>query len=75
MAMGCDDGIHIKVSDEEYKKCDAFVISKALSEVIKQKGFGLVFCGKQAIDDDALAIPQNDRGISGLGPRNRCHQS
>ncbi|MEZ4813952.1 MAG: electron transfer flavoprotein subunit beta/FixA family protein [Bdellovibrionota bacterium] len=58
LAMGCDDGIHIKVSEEEYKNCDSFVVSKALSEVIKQKGFQLVLCGKQAIDDDALAVPQ-----------------
>lgn len=58
LAMGCDDAIHIKVSEEEYKNCDSFVIAKALSEVVKQKGFQLVLTGKQAIDDDALAVPQ-----------------
>jgi electron transfer flavoprotein beta subunit len=58
LAMGCDDGIHIKLSEEEYKNCDSFVVAKALAAVIKDKGFGLVFCGKQAIDDDALAVPQ-----------------
>ncbi|MEI7441040.1 MAG: electron transfer flavoprotein subunit beta/FixA family protein [bacterium] len=58
LAMGCDDAIHIKVSEEEYKNCDSYVIAKALSEVIKQKGFQIVFSGKQAIDDDALAVPQ-----------------
>jgi electron transfer flavoprotein beta subunit len=58
LAMGCDDAIHIKVSEDEYKNCDSYVVAKALAEVVKQKGFGLVLCGKQAIDDDALAVPQ-----------------
>lgn len=58
LAMGCDDAIHIKVSEDEYKNCDSYVVAKALSEIIKKNAYQIVFCGKQAIDDDALAVPQ-----------------
>ncbi len=59
LAMGCDTGIHIQVSEDDLKKCDSFVVAKALAEALKQKGpFDIAFCGKQAIDDDALAVPQ-----------------
>jgi electron transfer flavoprotein beta subunit len=59
LAMGCDTGIHVKVSEEDLSKLDSYVVAKALAEALKQKGpFDLVLAGKQAIDDDALAIPQ-----------------
>lgn len=59
LAMGCDKAIHVKVSEDDYKKCDSFVIAKSLAAAIKQKGpFDVIFAGKQAIDDDALAVPQ-----------------
>jgi len=59
LAMGCDNGIHVQIAEDEYKKCDSFVVAKALAEALKQKGpFDIVFAGKQAIDDDALAVPQ-----------------
>ncbi|NCN26501.1 electron transfer flavoprotein subunit beta/FixA family protein [bacterium] len=59
LAMGCDNAIHVKVSEEDLAKCDSYVVAKGLAEAIKQKGpFDLVFAGKQAIDDDALAVPQ-----------------
>lgn len=59
LAMGCDNAIHIQVTDDENRACDSFVVSKAIAEAIKQKGpFDIVFAGKQAIDDDALSVPQ-----------------
>jgi len=59
LAMGCDTGIHVKVSDEELKKLDSFTVAKALAEALKKQGpFDLILAGKQAIDDDALAVPQ-----------------
>ena len=59
LAMGCDNGVHVQVSEDDSKKCDSFVVSKALAEALKQKGpFDVIFAGKQAIDDDALAVPQ-----------------
>lgn len=59
LAMGSDHGIHVQCSDDELSKCDSFVIAKALAAALKSKGpFDVIFAGKQAIDDDALAVPQ-----------------
>ncbi len=60
LAMGCDNAIQVQVgSEDDYKKLDSFVVAKALAEALKQKGpFDVVFAGKQAIDDDAFAVPQ-----------------
>jgi electron transfer flavoprotein beta subunit len=59
LAMGCDTGIHVKVSEDDLKKLDSFTVAKALAAALKQKGpFDLILAGKQAIDDDALAVPQ-----------------
>lgn len=59
MAMGCDTGIHVKTTDDESKKLDSFVVAQALAAALKKQGpFDLILAGKQAIDDDALAIPQ-----------------
>jgi len=66
LAMGCDNGIHVKVSDDDLAKFDSFAVAKALAESIKDKGFDLILCGKQAIDDDALAVPQMVAEFLGL---------
>jgi electron transfer flavoprotein beta subunit len=59
LAMGCDSGIHVKATEEELAQLDLFTVARALAAALKQKGpFDLVLCGKQAIDDDALAVPQ-----------------
>ncbi len=59
LAMGADTAIHVQTTEDDYKKLDSFVVAKGLAEAIKQKGpFDLVLGGKQAIDDDAWAVPQ-----------------
>ncbi|HVJ64553.1 MAG TPA: electron transfer flavoprotein subunit beta/FixA family protein [Bdellovibrionota bacterium] len=68
LAMGCDAAVHIKVSDEEAAKADSYLVAKALAKTLEQKGpFDLVFAGKQAIDDDALAVPQMVAEFLGWG--------
>lgn len=68
LAMGCDAAIHIKVSDDEAAKADSYLVSKALANALKNKGpFDLVFAGKQAIDDDAMAVPQMVAEFLGCG--------
>ncbi len=49
--MGADNAIHVKMEDG-----DTFLAGKALAEVCKKEGAGLVFTGKQAIDDDQAAL-------------------
>jgi electron transfer flavoprotein beta subunit len=67
LAMGCDSGIHIQVAEDEGKKLDSFAVAKALAEALKQKGpFDLILSGKQAIDDDALAVPSMVAEFLGL---------
>ncbi len=59
LAMGCDSAIQIKVTEDEAAKADSFLVAKALANTLNKKGpFDIVFAGKQAIDDDALAVPQ-----------------
>lgn len=59
LAMGADSGVHISVTEDELKACDSFVVAKGLAEALKKFGpFDVVFAGKQAIDDDALSVPQ-----------------
>jgi electron transfer flavoprotein beta subunit len=67
VAMGADHGVHIQCSEDELKKLDAFVVSKAIAEVLKSKGpFDVVFCGKQATDDDNFAVPQMVAEFAGM---------
>jgi electron transfer flavoprotein beta subunit len=57
--MGCDAGVQVQVTEDESKQLDSYVVAKALAAALKQKGpFDLILAGKQAIDDDALAVPQ-----------------
>lgn len=53
LAMGADEAIHVKVSDEDYATLQPLAVAKILSEVTKQQKADLVIVGKQAIDDDS----------------------
>ena len=48
LAMGADRGIHIEASHD----IEPLAVSKLLKEVVARENPGLVFVGKQAIDDD-----------------------
>ena len=54
LAMGADRALHI---DDGGIALDSFVTAKILAEVLRQEAFDLLFCGKQAIDDDAAQVP------------------
>lgn len=56
MAMGADDAVLIEAGDN----LDSFSIAKALKGAIDKSGKkpDLILAGKQAIDDDALQVPQ-----------------
>jgi len=50
LAMGADEAIHIELADS----LEPQITARALAKAIEQEGdIGLVFTGKQAIDDDA----------------------
>lgn len=56
MAMGADDSILVEAEDN----LDSYTIAKALKGAIEKSGKepDLILCGKQAIDDDCLQVPQ-----------------
>jgi electron transfer flavoprotein beta subunit len=56
MAMGADDAILVEAEDN----LDSYSIAKALKGAVEKSGKtpDLVLCGKQAIDDDCLQVPQ-----------------
>ncbi len=54
LAMGADDAVH--VCDAALAKPDAFVSAAVLAKVAKDEGFDIIFCGKQAIDDDMAQV-------------------
>ena len=48
LAMGADRGIHIEASHD----IEPLAVAKLLKEIVNRENPGLVFVGKQAIDDD-----------------------
>ncbi|NOY52356.1 MAG: electron transfer flavoprotein subunit beta/FixA family protein [Deltaproteobacteria bacterium] len=66
LAMGADRAVHVK--DELFGDADPFVTAKALAAAISGIEYDLIFCGKEAVDDNAgfvgpalaefLGIPQ-----------------
>jgi electron transfer flavoprotein beta subunit len=55
LALGCDRAMVLK--DESYAGGDALTTAKALTAIIKSQSPDLVLMGKQAVDDDMMAIP------------------
>ncbi len=55
LAMGADRGIHI---DDSSLPADSFVTAKILANACQKENFDVIFCGKQAIDDDAAQVVQ-----------------
>ena len=54
LAMGADDAVH--VSDPALSKPGPFLAAAVLAKVLKEEGFDIIFCGKQAIDDDMAQV-------------------
>ena len=51
LSMGADRAIHIE--DEEYEKRDAWATATILAASLKDLHFDLIFCGREAADDQA----------------------
>ena len=54
LAMGADDAIHIL--DLNNAASDPLLTAKCLAQVIKEGGYDMVFCGRQAVDNDAFQV-------------------
>ena len=53
LAMGADRGVFIKESQPDR---DRLATAKELAKVIQEEQFDLVFCGRQAVDDDSCQV-------------------
>jgi electron transfer flavoprotein beta subunit len=54
LAMGADDAVH--VCDPALASPDPFAAAAVLAKSIAEEGFDIIFCGKQAIDDDMAQV-------------------
>ena len=55
LALGADRAIHI--NDAAMASTDSLGVAKALAAAIAEDGTELIFCGKQAVDDDNVQVP------------------
>ena len=55
LALGCDRALVLK--DESYVGGEAMTTAKALAAIVKSQSPDLVLMGKQAVDDDLMAVP------------------
>ncbi|MBI4430899.1 MAG: electron transfer flavoprotein subunit beta/FixA family protein [Candidatus Omnitrophica bacterium] len=54
LAMGADEAIHIL--DPDSSITDPLIVARCLAQVIKSGGYDIVFCGRQAVDNDAFQV-------------------
>ena len=54
LAMGADKAVHL--DDPAFLGGDAYATAKALAKAIEGMSYSIIFCGKQAIDDDLTQV-------------------
>jgi electron transfer flavoprotein beta subunit len=54
LSLGADEAVLI--TDRAFAGSDTLATSYTLSEALKQRGFDIIFCGKQAIDGDTAQV-------------------
>jgi len=65
LAMGIDDAVH--VLDENSEVSDPLVTAKCLATAIGEGNYDLIFCGRQAVDDDAFQVGGALAALLGIG--------
>jgi len=55
LAMGADEAVHL--NDPLFFGGDAYTTALVLAQAIKGMPYDVIFCGKQAIDDDLAQVP------------------
>ncbi|MCQ4574877.1 MAG: electron transfer flavoprotein subunit beta/FixA family protein [Candidatus Brocadiales bacterium] len=58
LAMGADRAVHVNVKEEITHRLDSFTVASLLRDAIseKGKGFDIILCGKEAVDDRQGAV-------------------
>lgn len=54
LAMGADDAVHI--SDQALAGAGPFTAAAVIAKAIGEEKFDIIFCGKQAVDDDMAQV-------------------
>jgi electron transfer flavoprotein beta subunit len=54
LAMGADKGILVK--DDKASTREPFIVASALATALKESGFDIIWCGKQAVDNDNAQV-------------------
>lgn len=54
LAMGADEAVHL--NDPVLLEGDAYTTARALAKAIEGMNYDVIFCGKQAIDDDLAQV-------------------
>jgi electron transfer flavoprotein beta subunit len=55
LAMGADEAIHV-VYEGSPMQLDSMTTARLIAKALEGKSYDLVFCGRQAIDDDAMQM-------------------
>lgn len=63
LALGIDKAVIVE--DPALASADGLGVARALAKAIEKEGVDLVFCGKQAIDDDNVQVPAMVAGLLG----------
>ena len=64
LAMGADKAVQL--DDPAFEGGDSFATAKALAEALKGLEYDVIFCGKQAVDDDLSQVGQILAELLGL---------
>lgn len=64
LAMGADNAIHL--NDPAFEGGDAFSTARAISAALKDVKYDLIFCGRQAVDDDLSQVGATLAGFLGI---------
>jgi len=54
LAMGADDAVHL--NDPAFEGSDPFATARALAKALESMNPDIIFCGKQAVDDDSAQV-------------------
>lgn len=65
LAMGADEAIHIVDSANAVN--DPLIVAKCLAQAVKDSGYDLIFCGRQAVDNDAFQVGSALAVFLGMG--------
>lgn len=56
LAVGADRAVHVHLKDELLPQLDSFAVASLLRDAIRGRGYDIILCGKEAVDDRQGAV-------------------